>query len=142
MKIIDLNQIPLDTYVRKTIHFEIGETNAIQKWSGKDELSGYLLVGLKTRRASSGARALEDKALINDDVLDSTYLSIMNGEMTVCSNTPLAEIADASKENPQFGLLVPISDFRFATSGLKVSNKAAIVEGEYVELTFILIPKQ
>ena len=142
MKIIDLHQIPLDNFVRKTIHVPITKTGSIQKFSGKDELANYLLVGIKTRRASDDARALDNTAIINNAVFDSTFLTIMNGEMTVCSLTPLSEIEDGSKDNPQFGLIVAISDFRINTSGVTISNPDAIVEGEFLELTFILISKQ
>ena len=141
MKIIDLHQIPLDTFVRKTIHVPIEKTGTIQKFSGKDELSNYTVVGIKTRRTKNNARALENASIIND-VFDSAFLTIMNGAMTVGSLIPLPEVEDASRENPQFGLILAISDFRIETSGVTVSNKDAIVSGEYLELTFILIPKQ
>ena len=142
MKIIDLHQIPLDTFVRKTIHVPIEQTGTIQKFSGKDELSNYTVVGIKTRRTKNNARALENASIINDDVFDSAFLTIMNGAMTVGSLIPLSEVEEASRENPQFGLILAISDFRIETSGITVSNKDAIVSGEYLELTFILVPKQ
>ena len=90
----------------------------------------------------NNARALENASIINDDVFDSAFLTIMNGAMTVGSLIPLSEVEEASRENPQFGLILAISDFRIETSGITVSNKDAIVSGEYLELTFILVPKQ
>ncbi len=139
---IDKNIIQFDTFIRKNVTIKVERVNTKQDFGLKNQLDNHTLVGILCRRASDTARTKEGHNLLNDAALDATFITIMNGQTTVCDHIPLSRIVTASIQDSIFGYIIPITDFKLDSSGILISNVDAIVDNEYLELEFILIPNK
>jgi hypothetical protein len=115
----------------KTLSIATAANETEFKFEDKSVVEDRRVVGLWVR---TGGKARNGADLINEDVFNSSFLDLYENETKVVAGLPLANIKKANDNGEAFELNFGKIDIH--ESVVFISNEAAIVPGEMIEIQF------
>ena len=95
-------------------------------------IQSEMVTGIQVRRAATSRKTVEGNDIVNDNVFDSSFLTLKQRNAEVFEKIPLTVIEQATLQGFWYDVKIPLIDM--AQSSIKCSNPTAIVAGEEYEL--------